>query len=107
MKEKDESRIGELEGISAARRGVWILIWQCEHPPFSLLAVAQAPPIITACCLSCSPAPSHLLTFMNLKFTFGYFHLHVADMYNNNNKNQWGDTLKDGSWDSILQLWLG
>lgn len=70
---------------------------------------ARAPAFLTACCLSCSPALSHLLTFMNLKFTFGYFHLRVADVYNNNNnnKNQWGDTLKDGSWDSILQLWLG
>lgn len=80
MKEKNESRIGELEGISATWSGAWLSTWQREHPVFLLLAEAQAPPIITACCLSCSPAPFHLLTFMNLKFTFGYFHLYVTDM---------------------------
>lgn len=72
MKEKNESRIGELEGISATWGGAWLSMWQREP-------VTQAPPIITACCLPCS-APFHLLICMNLKFTFGYFHLYMADM---------------------------
>lgn len=55
MKEKNESRIGELAGIPATRSGAWLSIRrQREHLLFSLLPGAQA---LLAVCHGLLPLP--------------------------------------------------